>query len=215
VWLKPRRVAGHCVVGGMLLLVGVFGCGSQEDASFRSSVGGVLNHAAGLDREINDSYGLGEGAPDSVARAFQREVASLPQARNKKLRYLAVRLAALGDAAAEGVLAQSLMRHASIVYAEAVEHANYSAESKAERDSALGRIGQDAGKTMRLFAEDYEVVAVAEEVGLGTSLLWDRLSSSLMTAPSDSDLASTMRTGMDSVRAEREKFVRQDLRRFR
>ena len=193
-----------------LLLVTISGCSSREDAAFRGSVVPVLQHAAELDKAIEDSYMLGAEAPDSVVAAFHREVVGIPPARNRKLRYLAMRLQVLSDAAAARVRGQGFFAFARSVYSETTERAGGSAEAEETSKVAFN----DAVRARTLYVEDYQIAAEAERMALGTNTLWDRLSSLLMGAPSDSGRGAYSRAQMDSIRTVRERFVRRELGSF-
>ena len=200
-------------VGGCLLLTAILGCSSREDAAFRASVVRVLQDAAELDKAIEDSYLLGADAPDSVANAFHREVVGLPPARSRELRYLAMRLQVLSEAAARRVQNQRFFAHVQMVYS--VRLAGGTEEGRVEAQAAIKGALDEAVRTQGLFWDDYQVAGEAERVALGTNTLWDRLSSMLMTTPSDSGGVAVAKAGMDSVRKVRGGFVQRELGSFR
>jgi hypothetical protein len=210
---RPARVAGTSETAMLKRLFKasaiallLFGCERQQDRAYRSAVMPVLGQAAGLKQAL-ETYVSQEKRDaeqdDRVEQVIKRyidAVNALPQPTEKKLRYLEIRLAVLGDAAHDEQVTHLFVRLLSVPGDEA-----HSQQRLAWADAESVGVAQ--------YRDDLALVAGAERVALGTSLVHDRLLAEALTGspyylgPSVGQLDSTIRA--------KEGVARKDLQSLR
>jgi hypothetical protein len=184
---RPARVAGTSETAMLKRLFKasaiallLSGCERQQDRAFRSAVVPMLGQADDL---LGTLGGL-KKAPEAeqaqtsqLVKGYIDAVDALPQPTEKKLRYLRIRLAVLGIDAGKEVIGHLQARTGS-VYSE------------------------PESVSVEKYREDLGLLAVAERVALGTSLVHDRLFAGALKFQYTEQLDSIIRADEAVVRKE-------------
>lgn len=180
------------------------GCSTPEDREFRAEVRDVLKLTSELEPRLSDTAGHTRETPsDKVVASYRAAVRKLPTPQNKKLRYLSMRLTRLGTQAE--VLAKW---HHTLAYSEQVRsEATILAQPGA--DTLDAGIWRNIEACQLRFREAQAMVAAAERVCLGTSMLVDEERASWLGDPHDS--LSVGDRFADSTLVANEKRVRSEL----
>lgn len=204
--LKPSILtAVVCVVTATLACSG---CSTPEDRAFRDEVRHVLKLTSELEPKLTDTAGhTGETPSDMAVASFRAAVKQLPTPRDKRLRYLSMRLAQLGTQAE--VLAGW---HHTLAYSEQVSFDSERLKQPGA-DTLSSGIWRSIESCQQKYWEAQSVVAAAERVCLGTSMLVDEARASRLGGPHDSPAAGDRYA--DSTLVATEKFVRDELARLR
>ncbi len=168
---KNRLVTASLLSGALLLGA----CSAvPDDQAFKRAVRPIMSHAANLGTFIEITLAAGrDGMADTLVSAFRAEVRRLPAAKGNRLRYLSLRLSTLGEAASQWVVA--------------------SEQYFSTRDSVAFVHFQQARPQ---YDEACRKVAAAEEVALGTHVVWNRIRAHLIGGIKEGD---AFKTTVDSL----------------
>jgi hypothetical protein len=184
------------------------GCGSSgaENRAFRAEVQKVLRQVPGLESRLGPMVQAREEA-DSVLARFTAAVSNLPTPRDRKLRYLVMRLNSFGGAARD-----LLGWGQTVAYGERVR-GETPPSWHSSSDSMMATIWEGQSESVKRYCEALRVLAAAERVCLGTSMLEDQEKVFWLGGVHDST-EKYMRTS-DSVMVAAERFVRSEVAKLR
>ncbi len=204
-WGVPLLVA--CIIASL-------GCSASEDKRFRNEVGPVLKLCA----ELNSDLGVAAWTPEELVSEQARTnaeierygaaVRALPQPRDKRLRYLAIRLGAFRVTAAE-------MVGARIATLDALINARLPGLTPGAKRLTgywLERRGREQRESEAKYGTALRYVLAAEQVALGTSGLRDALEASYLGGHEPPGVSRAQR---DSLVAQTEGLVRSEIAAMR
>lgn len=213
----PVRLSGAGALLPLAGVIGLCGCASPEDRRFRAAVGAVLKQCAELHAQVGvfrspefvqaeirmSDEGLQAewtAASEAIER-FRAAVVALPQPMDKRLRYLAIRLGALGGSA-------NVMVAAHFSYLDTLRNLRSSEVRPIERRLAYERNISRCSESIERYGKSLLYVVAAEQVALRTSTVRDALDASYLGSRMPTP---QIRARTDSLCVATERLVRSEI----
>jgi len=206
------RPSGRSVAGA-LMLVGatwVWSCSSPEDVRFRGEVGQSLKEGAKLGSKLgvwaftDEALVEAERQVDAAIADYRTTVEALPQPKDKRLRYLSIKLTLLGSAAEEVAAARVL----------SIGALNRAGNASVEDlDRVMGPHQARQAKADEAYAVALRELVAAERIGLGTNTVHDAVEASRLAENPENAKQSSAQ--LESLYAAAETKARSEIGRMR